>query len=143
MDVIVLTTDLSEESKRAFAPTAKLARELGARIVLLHVVHELAALPHGAPLAPPVEPLDIGTELKQARGEIARLARTLGDNVTTEVISGVDIADSIASFAEQAGARFIALSTHGRTGVRRLMMGSIAEAVMRRASTPVLSFPQR
>ena len=53
MKHIVLTTDLSESSTRAFAPIGQLAQSLGARITLLHVLDSLEILPHGAPLAPP------------------------------------------------------------------------------------------
>ena len=63
MGKIVLTTDLSDESQRAFAPVGELAQKLGHDIVLLHVVEEVMARPHGAPLAPAQAPPDTGDDV--------------------------------------------------------------------------------
>jgi nucleotide-binding universal stress UspA family protein len=141
MGIIVLTTDLSDESRRAYAPTVKLARMLDMRIALLHVVPELTGVPHGAPLAPPVAPADIAADVRDAQARLDELAGRLGEGAAAEVIAATNVAEAIAAYAKRVGADFIALSTHGRTGVRRLVMGSVAEGVMRHASTPIICFP--
>ena len=143
MSTIVLTTDHSQESQRAFAPTVKLANELDKNIVLLHVVPELAALPYGSPYTVPVRPSSTEQGLKDAQDILQNVAAGLGSQVQAEVVAATDVSQAIVKFAEEAHADFIALSTHGRTGFRRLVMGSVAERVMRHATTPVICFPQK
>jgi nucleotide-binding universal stress UspA family protein len=143
MTKIVLTTDLSEESKRAFAPTAELARNLGAEIILVHIVPELKAVPHGAPFAPRQSDPESSEERQWAKAKLDEWSSELGESVVTAVLASENVEKAICKFAESEGADYIALSTHGRTGVRHLVLGSIAEGVLRHAKTPVVCFPQR
>lgn len=140
---IVLTTDFSDESRRAFAPTLELAKQLDLSITLLHVVPEIQAIPHGAPLAPPIGAPDLHLELEGAKGKLKKIAESLETDLdlSFEVLSDVDLVASIVEFAAEKDAAFIALSTHGRTGLRHLILGSVAEQVLRNAKTPVLVFP--
>lgn len=139
MPGIVLTTDLSPESQRAFAPAVTLAERLGLPVTLLAVVEEMPmeALAGGAPVAWP--------DRKQVRRDfetrLQEMARDLGGKVQTEVIDGLDVAVAIVDYATRRKADFIAMATHGRTGLRRLLMGSVAESVLRRSPVPVIVFP--
>ena len=54
-----------------------------------------------------------------------------------------DPADEIVALAEQEKADLIVMGTHGRTGLGRLLMGSVAEAVVRRTSCPVFTFKEK
>ena len=143
MTKIVLTTDLSDGAKRAFAPTVELADKLGHRIVLVHVVEGYEAVPHGSPLAPRQPSPETADEVREARAKLTELAAELsaGDGVETEVLTGGDAAETIADYAARTGAAFIALSTHGRTGLRKVVLGSVAADVLRHARTPVICFP--
>lgn len=140
---IVLTTDFSDEAGRAFAPTLELAKKLDLSVTLLHVVPEIQAIPHGAPLAPPIGAPDLNLELEGAKGKLHKLAESFDTDVSIyhEVLSDVDLVSSIVEFAAERDAAFIALSTHGRTGLRHLILGSVAEQVLRHAKTPVVTFP--
>ena len=140
--MIVLTTDLSDESARAFEPAVDLADKLGLEVVLLHVVEDLKVRPHGAPLAPEQSAPEVAGEVKAARERLEGLRAKLGDNVRSEVVTGEDVARTVAKFAQDHGAAFIALSTHGRTGIRHMVLGSVAESVLRHAKTPVVCYPQ-
>ena len=141
---ILLTSDLSPESLRPCKPVAALARKLGARITLLHVVQELAVAAHGAPLAPPLHVGNTEKDMKHARVALAEQKDALGADleVAVDVVTGTSPAETIARYAADHGADLIAISTHGRTGLRHLVLGSVAEAVLRHAQVPVLSFPQ-
>lgn len=141
---ILLTTDLSDESLRAFAPAADLARESGAKLTLLHVVQDVQVAPHGAPLAPPVSAPDVGNLVDAARQRLNDQKALLGSGVEIdcEVSASPDIAERVASFAQEHGCDLIALSTHGRSGFRRFVLGSVAEAILRHAHVPVLCFPR-
>lgn len=141
---ILLTTDLSEESMRAFAPAAQLAKDNGGRITLLHVVQDVHIAPHGAPLAPPISDPDVFGLVESAKKRLAE-ERSLLDaeiEVTCKVIQADEIGEAVADYANQNQVDLIALSTHGRTGFRRLILGSVAQAVLHHAKVPVLCFPQ-
>lgn len=141
---ILIATDLSQPSLAACRPVAALARASGARLSVLHVVEELLALPHGAPLAPPVGAADTARRVADAQTALDEQRGAFGPDlrIDCEVRSAPRVAEAICARAEELGVDLIALSTHGRTGWRHLALGSIAEAVLRRATVPVLCFPR-
>lgn len=144
MKRIVLTTDLSDESQRAFGPTGELARKLGVGVTVLYVVPDLQVAPHGAPLAPAVSSPELDQEVKEAVPKVKEMCSLLGEGVdaVAEVLVSTDVAGKVADYARQQDA-MIALSTHGRTGLRKLVLGSVAEAILHRARTPVICFPMK
>ena len=83
---------------------------------------------------------DIAARLKAAREYLARVAADLrgrGLRVTTDARYGEPVAEIVAA-ARETGAGMIAMTTHGRSGLSKLVFGSVAEAVLRRAAIPVL-----
>lgn len=140
---IIVPTDLSESAARAFPHAIELARREGASITLLYVVADITVAPHGAPFAPPLHAPDLADEADHAKAELEKLAGQFPDDVAVEV--AVQVAPSvprrIASFAAEQDADWIAISTHGRSGFRRMVLGSVTEAVLRHACTPVACFP--
>ncbi|MFT5284198.1 MAG: nucleotide-binding universal stress UspA family protein [Planctomycetota bacterium] len=141
---ILLTTDLSPESLHPCKPVGDLARTVGAQITLLHVLEETRMAPHGASLAPPVTPLFSEEHEKHAELVLEEQCAYLGADVdvTTRVLRANDIATAVADYAHENEVDLICLSTHGRTGFRHLVLGSVAEAIIRRSKVPTLSFPQ-
>ena len=142
MERILLTTDFSGDSKRAFAKTQDLAERLGMGITLIHVVVDLRTAPQGALLAPALSSPGLGEETAQAKEKLTALAAELGDKIDLkhEVVDGESAAKTIAKFAKGNDIAMIAISTHGRTGLRHLILGSIAEEVIRHSPVPVLAF---
>ncbi len=135
---IIVTTDFSEESERAFAPIVKLANLLHAKITLLHVVEDRHETPHPAQMAtPPSE------KVAEAKAHIAEVSSRFPDGVDVETVveTSPDTAERVCSFAENCGADFIGLSSHGRSGFKRLIMGSFAELILRHSTRPVLVYP--
>jgi K+-sensing histidine kinase KdpD len=92
----------------------------------LHVVH----------VVPPV------TDPGDAAERLARVASSLSDGgrVKTALLNG-RVARQIVEYARTANVRLIVIGTHGRTGVSRALLGSVAEAVVRLAPCPVLTVP--
>lgn len=80
---------------------------------------------------------NIRADAEQSMAEDVRMLREEGYNVSVIVLFG-DPARSIIETAEQEKVDLIAMATHGRTGVRRLVLGSVAETVMRGVGMPVL-----
>lgn len=143
MSNILLTTDFSEESKRAFEPTRELAEKLGVGITVLHVVQDLKAIPHGAPLAPPQSSPDLDQEIAEAKEQIEEIAQPIrgGCPVKTLVVTGESVAKTIAETAASTNAPFIAISTHGRSGLRAMVLGSVADEVVKHSKVPVIHYP--
>lgn len=141
---ILLTTDLSDESQRAYGPAAELATSNNAKLTLLHVVHDVRIAPHGAPLAPPVSDPDVFGLIDDARKALNKQRELLSADLEVEcaVVSGSNIAETVAEYASEHSVDLITLSTHGRTGFRRLVLGSVAESILHFAHVPVLCFPR-
>jgi nucleotide-binding universal stress UspA family protein len=120
-----------------------MARALGARITLLHVVVDMPIAGFAAPGESLTIPSDLNERLDAAGAHLEK-QRTMfqGLDVAIDVISGLDPALQILEFAESNGVDLIAMSTHGRTGFRHLILGSVVEAVLRRSTVPVVVFPR-
>jgi nucleotide-binding universal stress UspA family protein len=126
-------TDFSEYSWNAWEVACALARDYQARLLLVHVE---PPLPSYAELgAIPPEPVD-RRALERHLAQIEPTDATL--NVTRTLLVGNE-ASEIARFAKENHADLIVMGTHGRTGLGRLLMGSVAELVLRQASCPVLT----
>ncbi|MEZ5978122.1 MAG: universal stress protein [Planctomycetota bacterium] len=140
---ILLPTDLSDEAKRAFAPVAQLARDTGAKVTLLHVVRILVTTPPGAMFAGPLTIGDPRQEREDAKKALDEQAKAMGGGfeVATEVLLDESVGRAVVEYAEQNDVDVIAVSTHGRSGLRRIVLGSVAEDILHRAHMPVLCFP--
>jgi nucleotide-binding universal stress UspA family protein len=130
---ILFPTDFSEQAQQAFSLASSLARDCGARLVVLHVA------------APPVshEKLEADRNPGEYYGvlwDALRQLRAPEDNVPVEHrLEEGDPAAEVLSVAKETKAGLIVMGTHGRTGLSRLLMGSVAEHVMRQAPCPVLT----
>ena len=133
--VILHPTDFSECSEAAFPVASALARDHDARLVVLHV----------APGEPdPVETVEGAWEVpaidRDAVEERLRRVRVPGGGVPLEHRLGDgDVVEGILRVAEETRCDLIVMGTHGRGELGRVLMGSVAEAVVRRAPCPVLS----
>jgi nucleotide-binding universal stress UspA family protein len=140
---ILIPSDLSTEALRPCLPVAELARTLGARITLLAVVVDMPIAGYAAPGESLTIPSDLNERLDAARANLAKQRALFEElDVAIEVVTGLDPAYQILEFAESNGVDLIAMSTHGRTGFRHLILGSVAEAVLRRSTVPVVVFPR-
>ncbi|MGE3172145.1 MAG: universal stress protein [Planctomycetota bacterium] len=140
---IVTTTDFSDSSMQALDAAAALARRLDARITLLHILHDVPAIPHGAPLAPPQHDPGLPAERHQAEERLqaarARLPQDL--EVAAVVAVGARIAMTICAQARELDANLLLLASRGRNQASELLLGSTAEQVLRHASVPTLVLP--
>lgn len=142
---ILVPTDLSPEGERSYPLVAALARKLGAEVVLLHAIENVGVAPLGeGGLSPTYLPGTV-EEITRARSVLAERHKKFFDGlkVTPEVVVVPSVAHAIVDQARERGCDVIALSTHGRSGFRRLIMGSVAEDVLRNSRVPVLVFPRQ
>lgn len=138
---ILIATDGSECSQKATQYGLELAQALKAEVTFLHAVGEISHRPGSAmPLA---EALGLIEEELQTQAEIVlhqakEQADNLGVNAQTKLAQGRP-ADCI--FKQAQIHDLVVMGTHGRTGLDRLMLGSVAEGVIRRSKKPVLVVP--
>jgi nucleotide-binding universal stress UspA family protein len=120
---ILLATDFSPVSEAARRVAVDMARETGAT---LHVVHVVPAV----------------TDPSPAAQQLTQLALAVGGglSVTTAVLKG-SAGREIVKYAQDKQIDVIVLGTHGRTGISRAILGSVAEAVVRLAPCLVVSVP--
>jgi nucleotide-binding universal stress UspA family protein len=131
---ILHPTDFSERSDLAFRLACSLARDYGARLIVLHVAEpDVPVTPAGMLVEQPVINLNILREkLHQLQPADPKIP------VEHRLIVGA-AATQILQVAKVAKCDLIVQGTHGRTGLGRLLMGSVAEQVVRKASCPVLT----
>lgn len=138
---IIAPTDFSEPAQAGIDAAVELAREFSAEVILVYAVPRipLVPAPHGAGAVGQVElEQEIRESAEKALGEIAEKLRAGIGRVEYRVLSG-DAAHQIVDAARQEKADLIVMSTHGETGWRRFVSGSVAEKVVRLAECPVLA----
>jgi nucleotide-binding universal stress UspA family protein len=137
---ILHPTDFSEGSRFAFRLACALARDYDARLIVLHVATPPAPV-YGERLMTAIQPDPAEERLRQKRfwQQLEQLhpkdARVQVDHRLAE---GYPVAEILA-VAKEVQADVILMGTHGRTGLGRLLMGSVAEEVVRKAPCPVVT----
>lgn len=135
---ILVPTDFSDYADQALEYATQLAKALGARLTVLHVIH-LSPLVMGemgaAGLVPYLE--DIEADAQQRLQAILDRVNQQGLQGDTAVVQGVPF-QTIVDRAGTEGIDLIVMGTHGRTGLTHVLIGSVAEKVVRLAPCPVL-----
>ena len=137
---ILVPTDFSAHSQEAVRTAADVAQKYGASIALVHVYEPVAyTLPEGYVLVTPQQLVDLNTEFDRRLAAAKKEAEAAGARtVTTELLQGPPPYE-IVDFAERNAIDLIVMGTHGRTGIKHTLLGSIAERVLRKAPCPVLT----
>jgi nucleotide-binding universal stress UspA family protein len=134
---ILFPTDFSPASQEALKWATSLARDTGASITIVHVEEPPMAYGGGEMYVGDGE--GHREELKKSLVEVVPADSSI--HFEHKLLIG-DPANAIVQTAEDEHADFIVIGTHGRTGLTRLLMGSVAEAVVRHAKCPVLTIKQ-
>jgi nucleotide-binding universal stress UspA family protein len=140
---IICSTDFSDPSFEGLKVADELAGHFGAQVILLHVITPMPTMPGaGAPTGFHIPPVLKEMEVK-ATEELERVkAEKLSKSSDTRamVVYGKP-AHEIVRIAEEEKADMIVIATHGQSGWKRLISGSVTERVIRMASCPVLAVP--
>ena len=138
MTRILVTTDTSKLGHAALPHARAMARALGAELLLLSVQPDPTAGIAGefayAPISVTAE--EMMEEDRQLREVLTPVAE--GARVVVERAGGRSIAQTILDVAEAEQVNMIVMTTHGRSGLGRVLLGSVAEAVVHAAPIPVL-----
>jgi universal stress protein A len=134
---ILVPTDFSEISNRAFLAAVDLARQLGASV---HAIHIVQIHPENIPESGKVDMDEIeATEERNANEKLDQLIQQNAEGVeVSRVIVHGNPVKQITKVVKESNADLIVMGTHGRTGVAHLIMGSVAESVLRSAEVPVM-----
>jgi len=138
---ILVPVDGSETSLLGLQHAILLAKDQGAALRLLHVVHDYLVAEGRHGLARSGELLkELREQGKTILNDAAGSARKQGVEVDTEAVETPmgPVGAAIAEYAQQWPADLIVIGTHGRRGIRRLVLGSDAEYVVRTTPVPVL-----
>jgi nucleotide-binding universal stress UspA family protein len=135
LDDILILLDGSVLAEQVLEPALDLARLMEARCSLLQVVDSRSLHANGAPGGPP----------EKARAEaylegVAARVRELGVEVRTRVVVARHAVEAILEEAAARATNLIALATNGRGGLKRLLLGSVADKLVRAAVAPVLVY---
>jgi nucleotide-binding universal stress UspA family protein len=139
---VLVPHDLSPEAEAIFPVLADLARVAGTRVTLVYVIEPVLGVSGSVPPYPVAVPHDLlDTTRDRARKHLEAAAgrlRAHGVDVAVAVVVGLGIAATLLEVQQRDGHDFIAMTTHGAGGVRRALVGSVADKVVRAATRPVL-----
>ena len=139
---ILVAVDGSSTSRRALQEGLKLAADEHAHLLLVHVLDESALYRYPVPIGDALHPvLEAWRQGGQnVLNEASGLARQAGAEVEAELLESADrqIPEVIVDKAKRWEADLIVMGTHGRHGFEHLLLGSVAERVIRIAPVPVL-----
>ena len=131
---ILVTTDFSKASKNALPFAAALARQYEAKIIMAHA---LSPEPH---LSVPVDPLpkDADPAFLDAQGKLAEFAlgNSLGVRPAEMLLERGEVWDVISDIIQKNKIDLVVIGTHGRQGLKKLVLGSEAEKIYRKSNLP-------
>lgn len=138
---VLAPSDFSDHSLPPVRYAAELAEKFGAELILLHVVQDLALVLPDAVMPTAAAAPDVGAMMDAAKDGLAALVDRLGLarlSPRTELRMGSP-AGEVVEAAKELGADLICIATHGRGGIAHMLMGSVAESIIRHAPCPVLT----
>ena len=142
---IMLSTDFSETAQAATDVAIEFAKKFGAKLTLLHVFDApsyVGAFGDIYYAVPSTLTQDVRADAERALGKIAKQADEAGVAAETLVVEGT-ARDGIVAVAQSRHIDLIVMGTHGRRGISRALLGSVAETVVRSAPCAVLTVSLR
>lgn len=140
-DKVLVPLDGSPVAEVVLSHAIQLALAFGSEIVLFQAISRPEGIYDYMAREIVSDDAAIASAIAEADAYLTRVATKLGEHGVKAIRQEVRIggaADQIVDFAKEAGVNIIAMATHGRSGISRWVYGSVAEKVLRGASTPVL-----
>jgi nucleotide-binding universal stress UspA family protein len=135
---VLFPTDLSETSQTALDTAAALAAESNGKLLILHVVEPVSMAVPNEMYMPPMD-----AELDELRKALDKVAPTRAKIPCEHRLIVGNPAETIVQIANDEHFDLIVMATHGRSALMHLLMGSVAEHVVRNATCPVLTLRQK
>jgi nucleotide-binding universal stress UspA family protein len=135
---LLVALDGSACAEHAFDLALVLAKAESSAIIVCSVADPSPTYGAGPPAMIENELTQIDVHARHVVDEALAKAKSVGANATSAVLQGQP-AFEIVRYAKEIGASAIVMGTHGRSGLKRLFMGSVAEGVLRSSETPVIT----
>lgn len=140
---MLVAVDFSEPSRLAARSAAEMAADSGAALVFVHVWEPTAHL-YGMPAFPVAFADDYTEKARQAMEEIRREAEQIGaKHVSTMVLTGTPWNEIVELLRKDESYDLVVVGTHGHTGLKHVLLGSVAERIVRHSPVPVLAVRTR
>lgn len=142
---VLAPTDFSESSEEALRQACWLAERFGAELHILHVLTEIVPTgpdPLMMPVMPPQFYQDDEDKARKSLENVIKPTWSRPASVKTAVRWG-SAAEAIVDYAAEEAIDLIVVSTHGRTGLSHILLGSVAERIVREAPCPVLTIRRK
>ncbi len=135
---ILVAVDFSDSSEAALEYAVGFAKSLGARVVVVHC-YELPV--YGFPDGALVASVDVATRIMNAaQAGLEGMVKRYSDEVHIETVLRQGVAwEEVRAVSEEVGADLVIIGTHGRRGIARALIGSVAEKILRTSTVPVLT----
>jgi nucleotide-binding universal stress UspA family protein len=145
---ILVTTDLSDEALKAYPFVRSLAKAYGAKIYVLTCIDTSIQLGIGGSMEMPVMyvPETIAAIKEKTIAELKDHLKTHFPDESPDYVvreGAMPVHHIITDFVRESGVDLVVIASHGRSGIRRTFMGSVAEQVLRASPKPVLVVPAR
>lgn len=145
---ILVTTDLSDEAVKAYPYVHSLAEAYGAKVYVLTCIDTSIQLGIGGSMEMPVMyvPETIAAIKEKTILELREhLKMHFAEDSPQYVVreAAMPVHHIITDFIKESGVDLVVISSHGRSGIRRTLMGSVAEQVLRASTKPVLVVPAK
>jgi nucleotide-binding universal stress UspA family protein len=134
---IVLPLDGSELAEQAIPIAQAIAERARAKLKLV-LVHEPNVLMEPGPVYAKVELAMQKADREYLKSVAARIRERLGRAISSAVIQGIPVAQSLSTYARELQADLVIMTTHGRGGVRRAWLGSVTDQMIRSSEIPIL-----
>ena len=141
---IFVAIDSSQTAQKALAEAIRLAKALDASLCIGHVDDDSGVIHHGMDIGTSIDVDKIKGELRDADNQLldqaVASAAAAGCRADKQLIEGTrqSVAEAIADAAREWGADLVVIGTHGRRGVERMLLGSVAESLTRVATTSLM-----
>lgn len=134
-NVILVAIDFEKASMKALDVAKELSSKLGAEVMLAHVYQvPMFTYPGLEPALLPTFSAEIGDAVKKAMSELKEQT-----GISKAVLREGEPASELLAIADEVSASMIVMGTHGRKGISHLLLGSVAERVVRQSKVPVLT----
>ena len=153
MKKVLIAVDYDPSAQKIAETGYSLAKAMGAQVTLLHVTSD-ATYYSSLNYSPimgfdsfsnlDIVQTDVVNQLQQAAEDyLAKTRQFLGDDAIQTVVKDGDFGDSILDVADEINADIIVMGTHSRSGWDKLLMGSVAQKVLRKSKIPLFIIPSK
>jgi len=143
MKKVLIAIDYDQTAQKVANEGYSLARDMNAEVILLHVISNPVLYYSSYMVLTPVQINSVGDLKAVAQKFLEKMKHDLGDEAIQTIIKEGDTAESILETAKKLKADIIVIGTHSRKWLENILMGSVAENVLRHATLPLFIIPTK